>query len=119
MNEPRDNEFRLLSVNVVGMTFSDWKPRAGELEARAQTTKITLHREEGNVYDPNAVRVDAQGPGDAAPTKLGFIPKEMNLILSRLLGDGGYSPHIRVVLRGVQHPYTPSIDIFMQKGTNQ
>jgi hypothetical protein len=79
--KPFSQEIFLLSVYIAGTTHIK---NLNDLEKNIiEGTKINFYREPGNTYDPQAIVVK-----DGVGNKLGYIPKDKNDILARLMDAG-------------------------------
>lgn len=78
---PFVQELFLLDCEIAGTGFV--KDIVTKAEALTEGAVLSFVREPENKYDKKAIRVD-----NAAGEKLGYIPRQQNEILSRLM-DGG------------------------------
>ena len=79
---------RELISKIAGVTFGNRQAALRKLEQyEATAVNVTLEREAGNEYDPNAVKVNVS-VGSGAAYHLGYIPKDLAAILAPLLDKG-------------------------------
>jgi hypothetical protein len=79
--KPFGQQIFLVEAHIAGTThigdIDDIEPRL------VDGLKLKFSREKGNEYDPNAIKVE-----DDNGQKLGYIPRDKNEILSRLMDAG-------------------------------
>ena len=81
LNKPFGQEVFLLETLLAGTTHAE---NIKELEPDIKAgLKVNFYRETSNKYDPKAIVVKEENG-----QKLGYIPKEKNEILSRLMDAG-------------------------------
>lgn len=77
---PFENDIFLIETHIAGTSFKKLK----ELDSNININdKLILKRDINNKYDQNAIIISTQ-----SGIKLGFVPKEENLILANLLSAG-------------------------------
>lgn len=81
LGKPFSHEIFLIEVHIAGTTHID---NINELEPRlVEGTDVRFYREPNNKYDEKAIVVK-----DKEGNKLGYIPRDKNEILSRLMDAG-------------------------------
>jgi len=79
---------RELISKVAGVTFGNRQAALRKLEQyEVGAVNVTLEREAGNAYDPNAVKVNVNVGGGTA-YHLGYIPTDLAAVLAPVLDKG-------------------------------
>lgn len=76
-------------VRVAGTTFENRQERLPFLKPfQIETPKVTLKREEGNLFDRNAIQIVVHIPEINRKTVIGYVPKGLARELSRVIDAG-------------------------------
>ena len=105
--EPFKNDILLFETTIAGTSHIE------NIEEKISPIKIgsrlSLFREIDNKYDPKAIEVFTE-----KNEKIGYIPRDVNLVFSRLL-DGGKSLYLKVKnIEKISNWYRIIVEIYME-----
>ena len=87
--KPYERDIYLFDTFVAGTTHVEGIEEIGE--KLTEDDKLVFYREPENRYDPQAIRIETVGK-----EKIGYVPREDNVVFSRLM-DAGKALFARVI----------------------
>ena len=87
--KPYERDIYLFDTFVAGTTHVEGIEEIGE--NLAEDDKLVFYREPENRYDPQAIRIET-----VRKEKIGYVPREDNIVFSRLM-DAGKALFARVI----------------------